>query len=295
MFPSKPLLAAPAPDDLTQVSYPVMASPKLDGVRAIMIDGQLMSRKYLPIGNDHVQALFASLPDGVDGELMVEGESFNATSGALRRKDGEPSAIFHVFDYVTEANKDAAFIERFLDLAEAVESIDNVQVVPHRKVISPDDLGLAHAAHLAGDFEGTMLRDPAGPYKMGRSTQKQGILLKVKPFVDEEAEVIGFREGEQNTNEATKDALGHTKRSTHKEGKVGNGMLGSFHCKFSDGATFWCGGGPGVSHEQRQEWWAERDDLIGCLATIRYQPYPGGRKKGEKPRIPQFHGFRYDV
>ena len=54
--------------------------------------------------------------------------------------------------------------------------------------------------NLDDGYEGLMLRAPDGPYKFGRSTVKENTLLKVKNFLDDEAEVIGFKEQTTNTN-----------------------------------------------------------------------------------------------
>lgn len=63
-----------------------------------------------------------------------------------------------------------------------------------------------------------MVRSLAGKYKQGRSTEKEGILGKLKRFVDAEFEVVSYTERMHNGNAPTKDALGirnahHTKRT----------------------------------------------------------------------------------
>lgn len=60
---------------------------------------------------------------------------------------------------------------------------------------------------LSEGYEGVMVRDPAGPYKCGRSTVREGWLLKIKRFEDGEAEVLETYEGMSNYNEAGVDAL----------------------------------------------------------------------------------------
>ena len=63
----KPMLAAPS--DGNDLKYPIMVSPKLDGVRAIIIDGVVMSRSLKPIPNKYVQSLFGLEKfNGFDGE-----------------------------------------------------------------------------------------------------------------------------------------------------------------------------------------------------------------------------------
>ena len=67
----KPLLACEVP--LDEISFPVYASTKLDGVRALVIDGVVYSRSLKPIRNKHVQKLFGKKEyEGLDGELVVE-------------------------------------------------------------------------------------------------------------------------------------------------------------------------------------------------------------------------------
>jgi DNA ligase-1 len=143
---------------------------------------------------------------------------------------------------------------------------------------------------LEAGFEGLILRSIDGPYKQGRSTEKQGWLLKLKRFVDAEAEVIDFYEEMENTNEAKKNLLGRTERSTKKEGMVGKGRLGGFvviglNGTF-EGIIFECGSG--LTAAQRESYWDGRMSLANRI--IKYKYFPIGVK--DKPRLPIFLGFR---
>ncbi len=40
---TKPMLAGKAPEDLADLNFPVIASPKLDGFRVMIIDGRARS------------------------------------------------------------------------------------------------------------------------------------------------------------------------------------------------------------------------------------------------------------
>ena len=73
-----------------------------------------------------------------------------------------------------------------------------------------------------------MIRTPDSPYKCGRSTEREGWLLKIKRFEDAEAVVLDTYEGMSNQNDAQRDAFGRTKRSLAQAGKVGRGELGGF-------------------------------------------------------------------
>ena len=130
-----------------------------------------------------------------------------------------------------------------------------------------------------------MLRRPDGLYKLGRSTLKEGILLKLKRFIDEEFEIVGFEERMHNGNEATRDELGHTKRSSHQENKTGRGDLGALTLKFGE-ATFNCG--TGFDDALRAEIWANRDSYLGKFAKVKH--FAIGAK--DLPRFPVYLGMR---
>jgi DNA ligase-1 len=136
-------------------------------------------------------------------------------------------------------------------------------------------------------FEGVMLRTADSPYKLGRSTEKEQWLLKWKRFEDSEAEILGFEEQQHNNNEATKDNVGHTKRSSKKEGMVGAGKLGALLVRdLKSGVEF--GLGSGFDDAQRVEIWANQKKYKTEIVKYKFQPC--GVK--EKPRFPTFLGFR---
>jgi DNA ligase-1 len=146
---------------------------------------------------------------------------------------------------------------------------------------------------LVDGYEGVMVRSYDGPYKHGRSTVREGYLLKLKRFLDSEAVVTGVIEELHNANEAKKDNLGRTERSTAKAGKVGKGVLGALRCTaLADGEGFDKGVefkiGTGFTAEQREELWAE--NLKGRIVKFKYQPSVGT----DKPRFPSFIGFRHE-
>ena len=293
----KPLLAATC-KDVGNLSFPVLASPKLDGIRCVKLGGKALTRRLKPIPNNHVREFIErNLPDGVDGELMLRGQrSFEEVSSAIRSHDGEPDFVFHVFDFISVngLGKDRCFSERLHILADLLEqiSVPRVEVVPHLHVHTAEDLEAVIERHLEEGYEGTMVRDPQGRYKFGRSTVREGILLKIKSFVDEEATVTGIVELMRNQNELEQDELGHAKRSTKREGLVPAGTMGALQCRFEDGTEFEVG--TGFTQEQRDEIWASAQSFIGASAKIKHQPPPGGRKPGQKPRFPVFLGWRFE-
>jgi len=276
----KPMLASAA--DLEKLRFPLFASPKLDGVRAIVLDGKVMSRSLKPIPNLSAQYLFKHF-EHYDGELIVGDPCaktcYAETVSGVMRISGTPKVKFYVFDSVSKPA--APYGERRPMCAQ----FQNIVEVPQYHLTSIDEVLKLEDKFLAQGFEGMILRDPEAPYKYGRSTVNEGYLLKLKRFTDSEFEVVGFEERLHNGNEAKLDELGRMKRSSHKENKSGLGDLGALVLQ-GDGFTFSCG--TGFDDATRKYLWATRDTLIGRMAKIKH--FEVGAKIA--PRHPVFLGFR---
>ncbi len=279
----KPLLASPA--DLSTLRFPVLASAKLDGVRAIVKDGVVLSRSLKPIPNLHIQSLFCML-ENWDGELIVGSPTsktcYTDTVSGVMRVSGTPDVRFFAFDTIRKP--DAPYGER----RPMCKGFDRVVEVHQQLVHNLDELLEMEDDHLERGYEGLILRDPEGKYKFGRSTTKEGILLKLKRFTDSEFQVVGFEERQHNGNEATTNELGRTKRSSHKENKTGRGDLGALILQHGD-ITFNCG--TGFDDALRYEIWSNKPKYLGRLAKVKH--FEIGAK--DAPRHPVFLGFRNEI
>jgi len=284
---TKPMLAGKCehPDALR---FPVLATPKLDGIRCLKIGGQALTRSFKPISNQFVrQWLEANLPDGVDGELTLRGGTFSQTTSAIGGRGGRPDFVFHIFDQVA-GGTERPYAERMNDLAALPESEHVEKVMPVR-IANARELGAYEEECLSAGYEGVMVRDPAGPYKCGRSTEREGWLLKIKRFEDAEAIVLDTYEGMTNQNEAEQDAFGRTKRSMAQAGMMGRGELGGFVVRsLETGVEFRLGYNHVVGGIDRLSLWLKRDSLVGKLVKFKHQP--SGAK--EAPRFPKFIGWR---
>ncbi|KKM06415.1 hypothetical protein LCGC14_1744210 [marine sediment metagenome] len=311
---TKPLLATAA--DLDKVVFPVIGSPKLDGIRCLKIDGRAVSRKFKPIPNDYIRTwIEKNCSDGFDGEILCLDPAgpFSEVSSMVMSKEhpAEKSFVYAVFDWVWKDQLDTPFSVRAANVETWFEQVrkDRPEITRHMRPVpqfnldTREHLDAFHLEWVGVGYEGTMIRDPKGVYKCGRSTQKQGILLKIKDWIDEEAEVIGVVEQMENTNEAKRDEVGDVKRSTAKEGKVGKGTMGKLRCRaLSDGCLFSVG--TGWTDEERQFIWDTVDwahdegrmghSIIGAIIKVKHQPDPGKKKRkpGVPPRFPQFIGYR---
>lgn len=288
----KPLLSATVKDvsDL-EGKWPLIASAKLDGIRVLIKDGVAVSRTLKPIRNKYVQSILG-VPalEGLDGEIIVgsstDDDAFRNTTSGVMSEDGEPDFTFFVFD---KYDVDDPFVLRLSKAGEIIDgaNVPNVVTLPHKLVFNAVELEAFEKECLELGFEGVMLRKPLGDYKYGRSTLKEGILMKVKQFVDSEARIVGFVERMHNANEATTDNLGHTERSSHKENLVGRGDLGALNVvDIHTGVEFDIG--TGFTDEVRAFIWENKESFLGKI--VKYKYFPVGIK--DKPRHPVFLGVR---
>lgn len=295
--PFKPLLAgtlkAEEVDTLT-FATPMLGSPKLDGIRAVVIDGVLVTRNLKPVRNKYIQSILGHRKyNGLDGELIVgsatDEECYRNTASGVMSEDGIPEFTFYVFDDFTDVN--LPYSKRHRSVVERIFDDQPKQLIPlyNMEIKSVEELNKFEADCLERGYEGVMLRDPDSPYKLGRSTRKEGILLKLKRFVEDEAEIVDFQERMHNANEATINALGHTERSTHKENKIGRNDLGAILVRDKSGNIFPIGSG--FNDTQRRDIWANRDAYKGRMVTFSHMEYGGYNL----PRFPVFKGFREDI
>lgn len=294
---SRPMLAAPTKQaDRPNLRFPTLASPKIDGIRAICWINpdtgkpQLVSRKLKEIPNRFTQQRYARWEFvGLDGELVVGNPTdknlMQQTTSGVMSEDGEPDVTWHVFD---KWDVDEVYAHRAQRAKSICQVYDEVLTwVPHILIRDLAAMDAQEEKWVNEGYEGMMLRSPSGPYKQNRSTLKEGHLLKIKRFEDGEAIVLNAIEQYRNDNEATTDELGYTKRSTHAAGKVAAGVLGAISVRdIQTGVEFEIG--TGFTAEQRRNLWEGRRYLPGQL--VKYKHFAVGVV--DKPRFPTFVGFR---
>ena len=274
------------------LQLPAIASPKLDGVRAIISADGVLSRSLKPIPNRRVQELFSGLPIGLDGELLAGNpcapDVYRKTVSMVMSDDAPVTGlVYHVFDYQV----DQPFRARHRLLKTLFLGLENtaaITMVPQIDVTRLEDLLALEDKWVGAGYEGVILRKPDSPYKHSRSTAKEGYLLKLKRFVDGEARVIGVTELMHNGNEATTNALGHTERSHKKAGLEPTGTMGTLVVQdVKTGVEFEIG--TGFTAKERQAIWHVKEEVkAGWLA--KYKHFPSGAK--DKPRHPVFLGWR---
>lgn len=283
----KPMLGVSV--EIDKLVYPIYMSPKLDGIRVIVKDGQVLSRSGKLIPNLFIQSLFKDY-HGIDGELIVGSpvhpNVFQITTSGVMSIEGTPNIKLYAFD---SWNAEGGIDERYTRLLYITKGsfTANIEIVPQTIINSKEELLKFEEDCLQTGYEGAIIRYPNAKYKNGRSTVKEGALLKLKRFKDSEAIILGMEPLLRNHNEATKNALGHTERSSHKDNMVADDLLGSLYVQdCTTGVEFSIGSG--FTEEQRRDVWSRQAELIGSF--VKYKYFEVGVK--DKPRFPVFLGFR---
>lgn len=298
----RPMLAFDAPIEwyegaASQVDHLWYISRKLDGIRAIVRDGVLVSRTLKPIRNKFTQKQFGR-PDmeGLDGELIVGAPSgegvFVRTSSGVMSEEGEPQVTFHVLDCIAQPS--APFQSRLLlcssrvNMLRAAINAPSLHLVEQIAIERTDAIAKLEEIFLGEGYEGAILKNRWGPYKFGRSTKREAGMGKLKRFKDSEAVIIGFEELMHNNNVGQTDHLGLLKRSSHQDNKTPAGTLGAL--KVMDvGQKSWVFNiGTGFDAALRQHIWSNREKLLGKLVKYKYLPIG----MVDVPRHPVFLGFR---
>lgn len=216
-----------------------------------------------------------------DGELFSYDLPFQKIQSIVRKEYADPTKeliSLHIFA-IKVKGREWESSEEMVDFLwdmdwQGFELVDPVQ---YHKVLNDPRIirETMNVFHTYG-YEGLMLRRPDLAYSYGRSTN----LLKLKPFKEEDFEIIDVLPGKPGTVlENTLGAIqvqgkidGHCVKS-----KVGSGFL----MKSPDGKQYldWNGGDWGPGETPTRDWmWHNRDKLIGLKAEIAFQELTDGRK-----------------
>lgn len=305
-----PMLAVTLPDGIDPpfATVSMGATPKVDGIRALIINGRLVSRTMKPIPNLAIRAaLEAVLPEGADGEIMSS--AFAPTSAIASTMDipqAPPitfqectsmvmsvhkvpppgTTTFFMFDMVPgdTSQMDVPYVDRMAAMAKlrisrprVVQAID-VRVVYLLPTLITDreHLDAYEATCLQAGYEGVMLRRMDGRYKAGRSTLREGLLLKIKRFTDAEASIVGCEQ------------LVHSGDS----GMQVSGLLGAFVVRIvGTVGTHTFKIGTGFTMADRAAFWKRRVELVNTRQLVKFKYMAVGVK--DAPRFPVFIGMRH--
>ncbi len=231
-------------------------SEKLDGVRARWDGQQLISR-----GGNVFAAPAWFTEDfpavAVDGELWLARGQYEKTSSIVRKHEpheGWRSLRLMVFDLPEHGG---VFDQRVTAMRRMVEQTDSpyLAMIAQQLVKGEEALRQRLSEVLEQGGEGVMLHRKMARYARGRTHD----VLKLKPFLDAEATVIGYRQG---------------------KGQFA-GQVGSLQVRTDQGVVFYVGSG--LTNELRRH-----PPPLHSRITFRYQ----GLTKNGVPRFPVFLRIR---
>ena len=254
------------------------AQPKLRGqrCRVVWLEGQRLPILVSSYGNafsfmGHIQRQLSLLPRlNYDGELYVHDpewtqQKINSVCNRTVNPHKESSRVsYWIFDIITEEAQSRRFAELCYKLRSFLKA-NALMLRDHKGVYLKHTIKLLDTTeiptaewmtyaqnYLAHGYEGIILRhlqntyQPLSPFA---DAKRPSSILKFKPTVKKEYEIIGVNEG------------------------VGwaTGSLGSFVVKLPDSqATFNVGTGP--TKAQRRKYWIMREDLIGKRLLVKHEP-----------------------
>ena len=218
----------------------------------------------------------------LDGEVMSA--NFQDLMKQVHRIDGKQSkdAVLHLFDMCPLSEFQKGMWDKpqaFRSQAVKAWVEQNKNVLQHVQALDWEDVDLdtpegqdrfveLNKAAVDGGYEGVMIKDTNAPYECKRTHS----WLKAKPFIEVTLKVADVEEG-----------------TGRNEGRLGAIIIQGE----DDGYNYSLNCGSGFTDAQRDEFWAERDSLLGNLIEIRAD----ARTKSQDSetyslRFPRFKCFR---
>lgn len=250
--PPLPMLAQDYNKRGKDIKFPCLAQRKLDGVRCVAIPGVgLFSRNGKPMSPllRHITEQINSLPEGtiLDGELYSDTLTFQELVGWVKKKDAvdvsSVSSIYLcVYDIIREGVSNQDRIE-MLEALFASHTLTAVRLLQTVTCTDAADVKRLHGEYLSQGYEGIILRNMRGLYKVGHRSVD---LQKYKEFIDAEYVVKGFKEGDG----------------------IEKGCV-IWICAVNDTTEFCVR--PRGTHKERTEAFKNAASMIGRSLTVRYQ------------------------
>ena len=294
--------------NLDDIRFPVVASPKIDGIRFYVKDGVAYSLSNLPLRNKNVQAFVnkhSEFLNDCDGEIFagspLDMNLFRNTSSVIMSADRTDNFHMTVFDKIDMPETE--YIVRFQTLIddkieyektllgnynEYRDFTETVNVIHTTLIRTMEELLEYEEDTISIGYEGVIVRSLTALYKQGRSTIKEQGIMKIKRFEDAEAVIIGMIEQTTNTNTPIVAESGYLKRSSSKDGLVLNDTLGKLLCRDIHGNRFTISSG--LTDAERKDIWENQSEYVGKYIKFKY--FNVGNYVGY--RHPVFLGFRHE-
>lgn len=282
----------------TKLTGKKIVEPKLDGVRCLTVVDyeQKTVTQYTRNGKvlenfSHITDYLANFIEEFGRSMVIDGEIMSTNFQALmrevhRKHDVKTSdAQLNVFDILPlvefKAGKSimgqrrrSAFLRE--NFSKIFADSGFINIVTQREFdldVFTDEIEFRDYMREMVDagYEGVMIKEPNAVYQCKRTTD----WLKMKPFIEVSLAVTAVEEG--------------TGRN--------QGKLGALVCEGTDdGKRIVVNCGSGFTDEQRAEFWAARDSLIGQVVEVRADAATRSQDSEDTwslrfPRFLRFRGF----
>jgi ATP-dependent DNA ligase len=253
-----PMLAHPFTKRKHNITYPAVVQRKFDGVRCLAVlnnDGtvKLMSRKGKEFPHlRHIRMEVAGNSNEslvLDGELYSDTLTFQELVGLVRRvtlKEGNSAQMrevsLRVYDCI-DLNGEPDFSERYSTIRTVTNGARFLSLVENFTVENERNIHELQARFVNEGYEGAMVRNYRGAYAIGKRSAN---LQKVKTFLDDEFEIVGFSEAAGND--------------------IGTVI---WECRTSEDRRFSVR--PRGTREEKREYFENGDNFVGQFLTVRFQ------------------------
>lgn len=274
---------------MKKLKYPVAVTEKKDGIRALRLNGSLVSRTFKQIPNKRIrEAATTHLAAGFDMELWSPLLSYNEIESIVMSKEHDDwhRIQFHILDWITEG---IDYISRVRQINKWYDAATRDIRIEVPRLYVCHDIDYLFDAFLRSEEdgqEGICFRTLDSPYKQGRSTLREQYLVKLCRSLTLECKVIAVEELMRNGSATNRNSLGLMDRSKLKSEMIPAGVVGALVCVHPQYGTFKVG--TGFTDVQRVKMWNAAPTVIGRTITVKYKPH--GMK--DTLRSPVFVGFR---
>lgn len=275
-----------------------LLEPKLDGVRVITIinAGNKTVTQYSRNGKvlenfKHITQSLEKHIDLFDRSLVLDGEmissSFQSLMKQVHRKDNVQSSdarlmLFDILPLSEFLNGKSIMGQRrrsnlLRSMKKVFDLTGTIDIIPQTEIDLDSYVGELEFKQFNQDaidqgFEGILIKEPDAVYECKRSTS----WLKVKPSLTVDLVIVGFEEG--------------TGKNV--------GKLGALICEGTDqNKIIKTNVGSGLTDEQRNEIWQDKDNVLGQIVEIRADCLTKNQDSDDVwslrfPRFEKFRGFK---
>ena len=292
------MLAHDGANHESKVAGKKLLEPKLDGVRAILIIDAEASSATIYSRNGKILENFGHITKGIEDNInlfersiVIDGEVVSSSFQALmkqvhRKSDADASdARLMAFDIVplSEFRNGKSILgqrrrSNLLRSMQAVfDKVGGIDIIPQKEVDLDSYVGELEFKQynkeaIEAGFEGIMIKDIDAPYVCKRHVA----WLKQKPFIEVSLTVVAVEEG-TGKNE---------------------GRMGAIICEGEDdGKTIHVNVGSGFTDDQRTEYWANKESMVGQIVEVRADAATRSQDSETVwslrfPRFLRFRGFK---